>query len=786
MADNVLARISQLEDMIRKIAAKVEGGSPHMGAANTGAANTGSTSTPHRSVVPDDTKSDESDESELLKTPSYSPMNGERDLYFQQCKDVMNELIDNVPQNARRFPSHFKGSHLGFSMIFSPQSLQFIKLKLPPQDHYIMTPMETLLFYVTAWKRVFSSIWTEPQIHSAEQVKRLKAGVFPDNKGLVDDLVAFSERVHLADFICPMSHVRELFEAYYANKSLNQGKRRKFTYSELMIMNVTLALGTAVFIDRKDPLFGEVTYENVIKVPTSHLFALQEEAFLNAIFYYNRISAISEGIPTIQALLLMVVYLETSWVISDVNYALIGLAVRYAQEMGLHRIETSAHLPEAEKLKRIKVWAAVQQVDIEICYRLGKPPLVNIVDVSVLDSFNEVSGTELENLLCCKVDAPHAHPSQLDMHKFLFRMSQIRSLSYVRLFSASVEYESVKRVQENVNHLNSSMFELAQQMPDAYRPRFYNEPYFDRLLQVIGKPGGYDHRSNVMATFLITYFGHLMTINRVPWQVVAMEGESPPLENSQFRKLSLDSARSILHLVRAFDRERVPFLTLNWLSSVPFSAAINIISNCLNHSGDGETFKDLSLIIDVLMNFFGYFAKKADHEFTRLLYMRFEMLDLLVRILLRITIKIIEEGSNMNILGSNPALKEHLEIIERKYPQFYQNSLSALAVADFMKSICDTSSYILYNNGNSKRTSGSKTPLNNSPSSFSLNSVSDHETAAKRINPALNNILHPTDNIDMGPNWKLSPDWQFLDEDLPNYAAEELLNMPNYFFDNGL
>lgn len=780
-SDNILNRILKLEELMVRIAEKVDVD------AKRGPASV-LLSTGHRGSTLDDTGDGDINDleigSELLKTPSYLPMNGDGESYFQQCKDVMNESIDNVTLTARKFPSHFKGAHLGFSMIFSPQSLSYIKLKLQPEDHHITTPMETLLLYVTAWKRVFSSIFSEPQIHTAEQVKRLKTGVFPDNKGLVDDLVNFSERVHMADFICPAEFVRELFDAYYSNKLLHLEKKRKFTYSELMLMNVTLALGTAVFIDTKDPLFGEVTYPTIAKVPTAHLFALQEEAFLNAIFYYNRISAVSEGLQTIQALLLMVIFLETSWVISDANYALIGLAVRYAQEMGLHRIETSAHLPEAERFLRIKIWAACQQIDIELCYRLGKPPLVNIVDVSVLDLFNEISSTDLEKLLCCREEDFERHPYQHDMHKYLFRLSQIRSLSYVRLFSASVEYESVKRLQESVTSINTSLFEMALEIPDDYRPRFYNEPSFDKILQTMGSRSGYDHLSNVMATMLLTYFSHLMTINRVPWQVVASEGESPPLENSQFRKLSLDSARTILHLVRAIDREKCPFLTLNWLSNAPFSAAINIMSNCLNHSGDSEIFKDLSLIIDVSMNFFGFFAKKADHEFKRLLYMRLEMLDLLVRILLRITIKIIEEGSNMNILGSNPALKDHLEVVERKYPQFYQNHTSNKALAEFMKTICNSSAFVHYNTNSSSKID--KFPGSTTPSSATSNSLPSHGNTPGRTDPALPNILHPSDSIDIGANNKFSPDWQFLGEDFPNFAAEEMLNMPNYFFDNGL
>lgn len=778
--DNLQDRLGKLEDLVLRIANKVDSIGTNGGVANTNSALPLllllRSTTSDGDSSPDQTEEHLEDSSEALKTPVALLMNRDKDSYFQQCKAIMTETFEgDVTLHTRKIQPHYKGAHLGFTMLFSPQSVSFIRLKLPPQDQYITVPLESLLFYVTAWKHVFQSVWIEPQVYTADQIKKLKLGIFPHNRALVDDFLQLYKQIEMG-LVCPPDLVKELFDFYYANKSLPPEKKRKFSYSELMIMNLVIAITTSVFIDNKKPLGGVVRYPAVEKITTAQLSSVQEEVFMNSIFYYNRIAAISEGIMSVHALLLMAVYLETSSVMFDINYTLVSTAVRYAQELGLHRIETTAHLSEVERYERIKLWAVCQHMDIDMCYRLGKPPLVNIVDVSVLNSFNDVSVSDLGQLLSNELTIDASSLAVLSLHRSMFKLSQIRSLSYVKLFSASVGFESMSRVQEIVTSINTNMFDLALEMTDDIRPRFYYEENFDKLLQSIRTGLNFDHVCNKRGNLLLSYFSHLMTINRVPWQVVADECEKPLLENSEFRRLSLESARTILHIIRNIDREDMPHLETNWLVIFPFAATVNILSNCLNHSNDNEIFKDLSLIIDVSINFFGYFGQKADNEHTRLLYMRLQMYDMLIRILLRITIKIIEEGSNMNILGSNPALKEHLEIIERKYPQFYRRAEGAEAVSDLMKSICPTFYPKLQRDPKNDI-------LNNSPSNNSSNSVSSYVSTPKRTDPALPNIMHPTDTK-WGVDENILPNWQFGD-DVFNLASEEMSSMPNFFFDNG-
>lgn len=177
-----------------------------------------------------------------------------KETFFEQCKAVMTETFeDDVTLSTRKTQPHFKGAHLGFSMLFSPQSIGFIRLKLLPQDHYITVPLESLLHYSTAWKRVFQSVWTEPQVQTADQIKRLKLGIFPHNRALMDEFLLIHKSCEVA-MICPPELAKELFDSYYDNKTLPSEKRRKFLYSELMIMNLVIAIGASLCIDNKNPL----------------------------------------------------------------------------------------------------------------------------------------------------------------------------------------------------------------------------------------------------------------------------------------------------------------------------------------------------------------------------------------------------------------------------------------------------------------------------------------------------------------------------------------------------
>ena len=82
---------------------------------------------------------------------------------------------------------------------------------------------------------------------------------------------------------------------------------------------------------------------------------------------------------------------DACWTTSKTNYIMISVAVRLAQEVGLHRFESFEFLSENERNQRRRLWWFCQYFDMELCYRAGRPPLVNYLDVSTF-SENDYGG----------------------------------------------------------------------------------------------------------------------------------------------------------------------------------------------------------------------------------------------------------------------------------------------------------------------------------------------------------------------------------------------------------
>lgn len=718
-----------------------------------------------------------------------------RNTFFQQAKSIFNHRIDESSE-ATKTPHQilqYKGLHSGIAFIFGTQSIEWIKMRLKPEEQNIITPFQTLLFYFNAWKQLFLSVWTDVKTYSKEDVKKLKEGVYPHDKQLAFELLQLYDFIALADFICPVDDVKNLFTKFYANKSLPRLSKHKFLNSELMLMNLSLAIAISVAIDLKTseaPSPGISEFPRIDAMTIDQLATSQEEMFLNSVFYFHTISVVSEGMVTIQALLLLVTHLETTWVISDVNYTFVGMALRYAQEIGLHRFETFLNLSDTERNARSRLWAAVQCFDVEISHRTGKPPSVNIVDVSTLtpmDPFHVpslLSTQEIERMR--RVCGGERYPlNEVYIHFYVYKLSQLRAFSYFQLFSATVNYDNLKTVQEIVTSLNHEFHNFAREMKEEFRPKYYYEADFLQFPESYAGSRRTRITDDSLLSLHLSYFYQVMTVNKVPLQIEPHEGTSP-CENVCYRKTTLESARTILHIIRGLKKRSIPFFGINWVIFYPFVATMNLIANCLNYSDDEDCYKDLSLLIDVSMNFFNQYSQQASQPSTRLLYLRLHLFDILVRIVLRIAIKVFENRSGVNILGANQCLRAHLENVEKEFPQFYTKINDTSDLMNLLNCMHHTNEVKfreqkytpngLYDTASSASNQGGSTPacLNDSCGGFS----------PRKNDPTLSNILHPVDFSGVRDTEKR--DFNIDDDFLLAAVNQDFLALPNFFFDNGL
>lgn len=688
---------------------------------------------------------------------------------FQQFKTLYGPTgkANEVSQDIGAVSNHYRGSHLGFNMIFSEQTNNHIRLILHPNSHDIMTPLETMPVYMLAWKKLFQNIWSEPRPYGAAYIQKLRAGDFPDDD-LIREFLCIYENIDICWFICSQLDAHKLFQLYLEQKAAKKSRGKTLSYSQLMVMCLVIAITVSAYVDHRKLSVGQGQTPLLTKMSTSELVALQEKMFLHTLFYYHRICTISEGLMTIKAILLMVLYLEMTWVYTDVNNTLCALAVRFAQDMGIHRLETYLYLPEEERNSRLMLWTACQFFDIEMCYRMGKAPLANYFDRS--------DNCELpSNVQAC---------GSCPMAQAFNKLTELRMFTYHHLFSAHISYNSIKRIQETVVSINDKLDEIVKQFDPHWRPRFYFDSEFTNTPK--GIPGNPQEalKTEFILNFHLTYFSHLMIINRVPWNMVNSEVDSPPQENSKFRCISLDSARTILHLIKSFNQNESPFYCLNWFVTYPFSAAMNLLSNCINHPQDGDILRDINLLIDTSINFFGIMGNKVESEETRLYYLRFHMVDMVVRVVLLIAIAVVEQTSNVIILGNNAALINHFDYVKMKYPHYFKKMSNTEVINECMTQLFSRTGLLV---GTHFTSSPNTQPMNYLVKRES-NSSSYDSLTPNTADFANSNFGFTPDPLMLngGLDMKSLQMWDPSVVDFTDANLQEYQSLPNFFFDNGI
>lgn len=759
-------RLRRLEDLVLTLVTKIDslnGFNPNQGSKN------GSDQANTKDLIKDDldlksdnsaseSLSDESDGSDLPRQDE-TPQ-----AMFKQFKQLCNDPLQK-PGDPTSVSNQYRGSHLGFHLIFSELTLNHVRLVLREECHDIIMPLETMPLYILGWKKLLQNIWSEPRPISAESIQKLRIGSFPE-QGLVNELLQLYLYINFCWSICTPQQAHEMFRRYYDIKTSRRAKGKLLSYSELMVMSLLLAVTISAFVEGlKIPSSNhEMPILNSMDVPK--IVAIQEEMFSNALYYYHRICLISEGVASVQALLLLVLYLEMTWVHTDVNSVLCSLAVLYAQEIGLHRLETYHNLSEEEKTLRMLVWISCQFFDTEMCYRLGKPMLTNVFDRHDI----------IDYPVTCT-----SYCGQAELGDTFNRFIDLRSYSYLNLFSAHVDYSSVKRIQETVMSINLKLEALLDRMDPFWRPKFFYDSNFESALTAILNWKDEVLTTEFILTFQLMYFSQLMIINRVPWNIPNLEGESPPQENSKFRSISLDSARTILHIIRASDQKKSPFFCLNWFATYPFLASMNLLSNAVNHPQDPETIKDIDLLIDVSINFFALVGDKVEVEATRLYYLRFHMIDMVIRVVLLIAIAIVEQTSNINILGQNPMLKGHFDYVKKRYPHYYRRIPESESLQKYMKQFYYNSGF--FHNPRKGLSQKANEGLKGSNSPYDSNTPHSSDYSGSGSNfMMMPDQAEETDGMDM----KGFQMWDSIGIDFNDPSLQQYQNLPNMFFDNGI
>ncbi|CCE85868.1 Piso0_005504 [Millerozyma farinosa CBS 7064] len=725
-------------------------------------------------------------------------------------------------ENGQRYIKELRyvGTHSIFA-VFSERSLHHIQGLLGCEGGHFVMPIRNIPILMGPRMHSLESRWVDPPIISAKEKKSILETPFQDTEKPLLFLIldTYYERNMIASSLCSKKYVKGLFEQYYKKDAKST---RKLKTSELLIMSISLCISfTAKLTDafHKFQYLTESEKRKQKKVFVESLKCLvihYDKLFDNCIFYYHRISVINEGIETVEAILMLSLFLKLSSIASHSSYILVSVATRFAQELGLDRSFDYLNMSEEENFRRKNIWWYCFALDMEACFKDGKPPLIDDLEASlnfendlisnmkfIAPSFKEQG---MPQKLNGQVVAQLAERHGLKIQNYYYFMifSKLKSKSYRYLFAPVAETFSFDDILEKIEQLDQEMNEIANGVPFEVRPRLYNDPNFRSPFNDL------EPAMNEFAMVLqFSYFGHLMIINRVPSNVDFKEKDVQRRKILNFRKISLDSARTILILVKNLQSINFNALIFNWIIVMPFVAFSQISAACMNHPNDPQTRSDLKLLIECSLNFF---SNISSIQAIKLNFMSFPIMDhseiigLVAKLLLRVTLKIYQNATGYDFISHTPGLEEHLNQVQKKYPSLFDKELQP-SVMKFMGD-CFFDGLVdgnRYNNktDTSKSASGQLPGKGTTPNSYRSPSYEPfNPMTAINSSIALSNILQRADGVPVSntsspssntssiqtntfPSNGLSPYYPD-DDNLTSLFYTDMSNLPNIFYDNNL
>ncbi|SCU80762.1 LADA_0B09384g1_1 [Lachancea dasiensis] len=157
-----------------------------------------------------------------------------------------------------------------------------------------------------------------------------------------------------------------LFERYYAGD--------KLSYSELLLIDISLCISTAYDFKTSECYF--------LKEGSPELDSRESCMLLNSMYQYHKVALLSEGLKSVQALILLYQYVHTK-VSANIAYNIFCVAQKFAQDIGLHRRETYQGLNFQEASQRLKIWIHCISIDAQLSLAFSRRPMINIDETEI-------------------------------------------------------------------------------------------------------------------------------------------------------------------------------------------------------------------------------------------------------------------------------------------------------------------------------------------------------------------------------------------------------------------
>lgn len=515
-----------------------------------------------------------------------------------------SDLSEDGSTNSTRknpFFQKYHGQHT-FVAFFSLAGLKWLDKRV--NDPRITQPLRALLGRIVRLEHKVLTVWVDP-------INKSALSPLPP-RDVINKLCDESSLPVTFARIMDLPSLSKLYTMYcdYRDGLIQEPN---FTYSELLLMNVSLVMCCSVYLER-----SHLVKTEQLDLNPEDVKAYSKSLLANSVFYYHRVSIVFDGLVGIRGILLLVWYADNIS-LSQSAYLMATIAIRQAQDMGLFQADAYKRLPKAEREKRTFIWWVCYFTDKYICIRYGKPPVINDADVSAppLPGFENIWVKPGQYFK--KEDIQHIKsslqklledPERIgEVELFLnIQLSIIYSSAYSSLFSVN---SRVGKSQADIYHTAVSLLESLenwrQSVPESFRPESKLSKKYMEYIQVCkDKPT----RKSMYELFLYMRISfqynhlHVMLISvlsRMKWSGSEIQ-PSLGAKLAAFEGEGMKSALATLEMSAAAQHISCHFI--HYCVFYPFACFLGICAHTLENPRNPNVKRNVNCMIDAARSSF--------------------------------------------------------------------------------------------------------------------------------------------------------------------------------------
>lgn len=704
----------------------------------------------------------------------------------KQLKDVMAPAENGciTTANIKRRLLQYFGSHALFYSI-SARSIEWLKARILNSSSTNMNDIFAPLKHVPL--ALNDAVQKSTTLLNKEGPVVIDKKIYfsLDEKLLIFEILdKYYNQLSLAPFLCEVSTIRELFQRYYLGVSRNDETIiNAITYSDLLIMNISVVLCLANIPagdEIESLLYPNLSSKSIIYLQNDMLNRL----FDNAMECYDKVSRVCEGVRSVIALSLLTLYVDIVYVTDfHINYTIASILIRYAKEIGIHRVDSLVRDNEIDSCTKRKLWWFCEYLGVDITYRSGKPMLINMDDVTTLTELDEESFISIPTTLFfdnsylknaneiaanSRIHGPHYYFAY-----FLLMLSRIKAKAYRKIYSKLPSSINVQGLLTFVNEINDDL-------------KIMNKLMLPETAPISKIEGGARYDENpfscnqslynyYVVQIKMSYFAHLLAVNRVPF-VKNFEIQDEGLVN--YGNFSLSGARRMLEVAKDIQSFHIPNRLYSTILFYPMAAFCSLLGNCLVLPTTASSLDDSILICEATIAFFTLNGMSERMDTKRAIY------DLLSRLLLRVLIDSMDKQAGINLYEKVPGLQNHISSLFTLFPEVFING------EDKMISLIPESPGRTYSSGSSlvtsQKYSNSEGGKYSAPSSATMvDHLDAHGVSRSPVTTTPGFNFNNENMMLMNGNYDLFNNVNFesilTDDALSNMFFNELNEFPNVF-----